>query len=70
MDQTELKQSFDHFDTDGNGTIEFDEFSQLLKALGSVMDQESLQIGFDAIDVDQNGHISFEEFSSWWTEQD
>ena len=70
MDKQELKQTFEHFDRDGNGTIDFSEFSELLNSLGSEMDDESLRIGFDVIDSDHNHQISYDEFSSWWNEQD
>lgn len=70
MDTTELRESFDHFDRDNNGTIDFDEFSELLGALNSDMDEAARRTGFDIIDSDGNGSIDFDEFASWWREQD
>lgn len=70
MDNTELRNTFDHFDRDHNGAIDFDEFCDLLDALNSEMEPASRRIGFDVIDGDGNGTIEFEEFASWWNEQD
>ncbi|HAD62256.1 MAG TPA: histidine kinase [Planctomycetaceae bacterium] len=66
---SELKSTFDHFDRDANGVIDFGEFCELLSALGAGMDEESAHVGFEAIDVDSNGQIDFSEFSAWWSEQ-
>ncbi len=70
MNDNELRESFDHFDRDNNGTIDFDEFGELLSALSSEMDEESRRTGFDIIDSDGNGSIEFDEFVSWWRDQD
>ncbi len=70
MSKSELRQSFDYFDLDHNGAIDFDEFCNLLDALKSDGDEESRRMGFDLIDLDRNGTIDFEEFSAWWHEQD
>jgi len=70
MSNSELRQSFDHFDRDHNGTIDFDEFCDLLDTLNSDVEDESRRIGFDLIDSDHSGAIDFEEFSAWWHEQD
>ena len=70
MNDNELRESFDHFDRDNNGAIDFDEFSELLGVLNSEMETESRRMGFDIIDSDGNGTIDFDEFVSWWREQD
>ena len=69
MTELELRENFQHFDKDGNGTIEFDEFSALLDVLGFDGDKAERKIGFEIIDGNNNGEISFEEFSAWWDGQ-
>jgi Ca2+-binding EF-hand superfamily protein len=69
MDAREMKDIFDHFDDDGNGLIDADEFSKLLEALGADMDPEELRIGFEAIDVDGNNLIDYREFAAWWADR-
>ncbi|RTR33461.1 EF-hand domain-containing protein [Shewanella atlantica] len=67
--QEELKDNFDHFDTDGDGSIQLSEFERLLQALEALEPGESAEIGFNAIDLDGNGSIDFEEFSEWFNSQ-
>lgn len=69
MSKEELKETFDHFDRDDNGQIDFDEFCELLAAMNSDIDELARRVGFDVIDTDGNGSIEFEEFCSWWMEQ-
>jgi Ca2+-binding EF-hand superfamily protein len=66
-DDRELRNTFLHYDEDGNGTIEFSEFAHLLTALGAEMDEDEMRMGFDIIDVDHDGHVDFSEFSAWWS---
>ncbi|MEZ4459409.1 MAG: EF-hand domain-containing protein [bacterium] len=66
-DHSELRETFDHFDEDGNGHIDRKEFTHLLDALGAEMSAEEAAIGFEIIDSDGNGSIEFSEFLSWWT---
>lgn len=66
----ELRQTFDRFDRDSNGVIDYAEFCELLDALDSDMEDESRRIGFDIIDTDHGGTIDFDEFAAWWNDQD
>lgn len=68
-DREEIKEIFDHFDGDDNGTIDCEEFMRLLNALGADSTREECEIGFESIDSDNNGTIDFNEFISWWTSQ-
>ena len=70
MDTTELRQTFDRFDRDHNGAIDFAEFCELMDALNAEMEEESRRIGFDIIDADHSGTIDFEESAAWWDDQD
>ena len=62
----EICEIFDHFDKDGNGTIEVDEFSDLLSALGAEMGAAEVAVGLEALDTNGNGRIDFDEFVAWW----
>lgn len=66
-DQSELRETFDHFDDDHNGSIDREEFAYLLDALGAGMSPEEVLIGFDIIDANGNGVIEYDEFLAWWT---
>jgi calmodulin len=65
----EIREIFDHFDKDGNGTIEAVEFAALLQALGADMEDAEVAIGLEALDTDGNGRIDFDEFVSWWADR-
>lgn len=65
----ELREAFDQFDRDGNGTIDLNEFAELLDQIGADMNAEETTIGFAEIDQDANGQIDFAEFTAWWTDQ-
>ena len=65
----EVREIFEHFDKDGNGTIESDEFRNLLNALGAGMEDEEIAIGLDALDTNRNGRIDYDEFVAWWADR-
>lgn len=65
----ELRENFNHFDSDHDGHIDRSEFGRLLEALGAGGSQEECDIGFEAIDRDANGTIEFREFSRWWSDR-
>jgi Ca2+-binding EF-hand superfamily protein len=61
----ELREDFAGSDTDGDGRIDFPEFSGLMENLGAGMSSSDLRIGFDEIDADRDGRISLSEFVAW-----
>ncbi|MBK8011704.1 MAG: EF-hand domain-containing protein [Deltaproteobacteria bacterium] len=63
----ELREVFEHFDRDGNGTIDPAELKALLEALGGGFTDEEVRIGLKEIDRNGNGKIEFSEFARWWT---
>ena len=65
---TELRQSFDTVDTNGDGWIVDKEFISLLQRLEGELSRDECLLAFEATDADGDGSISFEEFMEWWTE--
>ncbi|GER25471.1 calmodulin [Striga asiatica] len=60
--EEELKEMIDGVDSDGNGTIEFAEFLNLMASkIKDVDAEEELKEAFKVFDKDQNGYISAEE---------
>ncbi|KAG5219189.1 calcium-dependent protein [Salix suchowensis] len=57
-----LKQMFKNMDTDGNGTITYDELKTGLSRLGSKLTEVEIQQLMDAADVDNSGTIDYVEF--------
>lgn len=68
-DLEELRETFRHFDKDGNGTIDRDEFAALLKALGADCDAEEIEAGLTVLDTNNSGQIDFDEFAEWWSDR-
>lgn len=65
----EVREIFSHFDRDGSGTIDPQEFAALLRALDEDFSDEEIEIGLAAIDRNRNQRIEFEEFLRWWNER-
>ncbi|TXG51995.1 hypothetical protein EZV62_021164 [Acer yangbiense] len=57
-----LKQMFNNMDTDGSGTITYEELKNGLSRLGSRLNEAEIKQLMDAADVDQNGSIDYTEF--------
>ncbi|KAJ8762225.1 hypothetical protein K2173_007381 [Erythroxylum novogranatense] len=57
-----LKQMFQNMDTDGNGTITYDELKSGLSRLGSKLTEAEIKQLMDAADVDKSGTIDYVEF--------
>lgn len=62
----EIREIFDHYDGDGNGVIDRDEFTQLLKTLDPDFTTAEIDAGLDALDENHDGVIQFDEFIHWW----
>lgn len=62
-----LAKTFEQFDTDGSGDIDFDEFCTLLKEIEEQKktEQEYLTT-FKSIDTDASGRIDKDEFLQWY----
>ena len=58
-----VKKIFKHFDLDGFGTIEYNEFVKALETLGCFFKEAELQGLFKRFDANGNGKIDYEEFA-------
>lgn len=64
----EIEELFEMNDSDGNGDIDFVEFTALLGDLESGLAPDALAIGFAEIDTNKDGRIDLAEFLNWWME--
>jgi Ca2+-binding EF-hand superfamily protein len=62
----EIEELFEQNDTDGNGDIDFAEFTALMDDLDPQMPHAALEIGFRDIDTNKDARINFDEFLVWW----
>lgn len=58
----DIKEVFDLFDSNKNGTIEVGELKKILDALGIEEDNKMLKKMLRDVDENQNGEIDFDEF--------
>ncbi len=66
MENEALRARYQSYDRDGDGHIDFTEFSALLDELGLGYEEAQARAAFTALDGDRNGQIDFDEFSEWW----
>lgn len=60
--QIMLRQSFDAYDVNKNGTIAISDLSALCQSLGVQIGDQELAAQIDAIDVKEDGSITWDEF--------
>lgn len=60
--EAEMKQVFDAFDADGNGTVSCSELMTMLHRLGASITDKEIKSVMDASDLDHNGKLDFKEF--------
>ena len=65
-DESFLLLVFSNYDSDGDGSLEPNEFALLLADLGMELDDRYTLKAFNVIDSDSDRRISFEEFNHWW----
>ncbi|XP_006815692.1 calmodulin-alpha-like [Saccoglossus kowalevskii] len=58
----ELKECFDWFDKDGNGSISSDELGTLMRTLGQNPTDKEIELMIAKTDFNKNGVIDFDEF--------
>ena len=66
---SDVRESFDKFDKNGNGKIDLAEFRLLMTDLGDSSDRAAVEVMFDEVDDDETGMIEFEEFEAWWAKR-
>lgn len=62
----ELEENFQYNDLNNDGSIEFDEFLNMLTNMEAQISPEEARIGFQSIDTNNDGVIGLEEFIEWW----
>jgi calmodulin len=60
------KQIFNHYDKDGNGTLDSVELSKFMADLGEPLNDAELDEALKILDKNGDGKIQIEEFLSWW----
>eukprot|EP01028_Stygiella_incarcerata_P005960 TRINITY_DN2459_c0_g1_i1.p1 TRINITY_DN2459_c0_g1~~TRINITY_DN2459_c0_g1_i1.p1 ORF type:complete len:1822 (-),score=519.58 TRINITY_DN2459_c0_g1_i1:603-6068(-) len=61
---SKLSDVFRSFDTDGNGTVDYDEFQNGLDSLGVDLSREEMNLLIREVDQDGDGQIDYVEFST------
>jgi len=64
--EEQIKNIFNQFDKNKNGTIEKKELSSLAIALNDPLSPSELSDFFKNIDYDKSGCITFDEFIKYW----
>lgn len=58
--------SFEMYDTNGDGRLDFDEMKIVSKGFGLLLDDFGLQQLFNLMDIGKMGTISYLAFEKWW----
>jgi Ca2+-binding EF-hand superfamily protein len=61
-----IRKIFKHFDLDGYGTIEPNEFRKVLETLGCTFKDHEIDAVFRKYDANNNGKLDYEEFASFF----
>ena len=62
VSEEEIKEAFDLFDADGNGTIDAKELKVAMRALGFNASKEDIRNLIKQVDADGSGVIEYPEF--------
>jgi hypothetical protein len=61
-----IGSAFDAYDLNASGTIDRNEFAQLVKTLGYALPEYQLIEDFNFLDANSNDTIDRQEFINWW----
>ena len=61
-----LQDTFNAFDKDGCGELQYPEYVESWKFLGQPGGMDEIKRSFDNVDVDGSGFVEFSEFSQSW----
>mmetsp|Transcript_2449 Transcript_2449/g.3666 ORF Transcript_2449/g.3666 Transcript_2449/m.3666 type:complete len:280 (+) Transcript_2449:155-994(+) len=61
-----LRSKFREFDTNGTGSLTYDQFTAFVNSLGLSIGKNEIFTAFSFIDKDENSTIEVEEFLGWW----
>ena len=64
LNDTQLKNIFDNFDTENTGEIDYDEFIRTIRGEMNEFRQNLVQKVFEKLDIKKTGEISFKELNS------
>ncbi len=67
LQRKDVLAAFNHFDSDGSGSIDMSELGVAMKSLGFEPRKEDLKAMLGSMDDDENGTINFEEFLNMMT---
>jgi hypothetical protein len=62
----EIRGSFEFFDKDNNGLIDFEEFRSLLRTVNPEATTSQAAEGFSMTDTNCDGYVDLDEFVAWW----
>ncbi|GBG26849.1 Calmodulin [Hondaea fermentalgiana] len=65
-----VRQVFNRYDKDNNGSLSVPELAACCKELGTDFAANELVAIFEYLDKDFSGKLSYEEFERWWTGAD
>eukprot|EP00658_Telonema_sp_P-2_P081614 TRINITY_DN841_c0_g1_i2.p1 TRINITY_DN841_c0_g1~~TRINITY_DN841_c0_g1_i2.p1 ORF type:complete len:218 (+),score=56.67 TRINITY_DN841_c0_g1_i2:106-759(+) len=57
-----IRNAFDVFDTDGSGSLSYEEMTDVLKNLGDSLEPPMIRRLIEASDLDKNGEVDLDEF--------
>ena len=67
--QVDLDALWAEIDTDGNGSLDEQEFEAVLERMGQPIKPRKLKKLMKKLDTDNDGSVSQDEFMVWWTRQ-
>ncbi|MCB9759712.1 MAG: EF-hand domain-containing protein [Alphaproteobacteria bacterium] len=63
----DLRETFDYYDRNKNGSIDIRELDGLMESLDVELTPDQLKVALMSLDADGSGVIEFEEFVDWWS---